>query len=149
MNEALEVVYHSLVKPDTKIVNYLTQYSGITKELLANVDTRLVNVSHLSINKNKIKTAEKEHWSGLKNTEKTFFVLRLADVQQALQNLLPPDCILVGQSLNSDLNALKMMHPYVIDTSVIFNITGERCVKLKIRNRLIWQKNCIPKLVRF
>ena len=130
MNEALEVVYHSLVKPDTKIVNYLTQYSGITKELLANVDTRLVNVSHLSINKTKIKTSEKEHWSELKNTEKTFFVFRLVDVQQALQNLLPPDCILVGQSLNSDLNALKMMHPYVIDTSVIFNITGERCVTL-------------------
>merc|ERR1719362_1444115 len=50
---------------------------------------------------------------------------RLSDVQAELRRILPGDCILVGQSLNSDLNALKMMHPYVIDTSVIFNITGE------------------------
>jgi hypothetical protein len=35
-------------------------------------------------------------------------------VQAALRSLLPPDAILVGQSLNSDLNALKMMHPFVI-----------------------------------
>ena len=47
-------------------------------------------------------------------------------VQTSLREILPEDCILVGQSLNSDLNALKMMHPYVIDTSVIFNITGDR-----------------------
>ena len=53
---------------------------------------------------------------------------RLSEVQNALREILPADCILVGQSLNSDLIALKMMHPYVIDTSVIFNITGERCV---------------------
>ena len=39
---------------------------------------------------------------------------RLSDVQTALRSLLPPDAILVGQSLNSDLNALKMMHPFVI-----------------------------------
>ena len=49
-------------------------------------------------------------------------------MQAELRRILPGDCILVGQSLNSDLNALKMMHPYVIDTSVIFNITGERWV---------------------
>lgn len=50
----------------------------------------------------------------------------LSDVQQTLRKLLPADAILVGQSLNSDLHTLKMMHPYIIDTSVIFNITGDR-----------------------
>lgn len=50
----------------------------------------------------------------------------LSDVQQTLRKLLPTDAILVGQSLNSDLHTLKMMHPYIIDTSVIFNITGDR-----------------------
>lgn len=50
----------------------------------------------------------------------------LADVQQALRLLLPADAILVGQSLNFDLHALKMMHPYIIDTGVIFNISGLR-----------------------
>lgn len=50
----------------------------------------------------------------------------LSDVQQTLRKLLPTDAILIGQSLNSDLHTLKMMHPYIIDTSVIFNITGDR-----------------------
>lgn len=50
----------------------------------------------------------------------------LLDVQEMLRKLLPADAILVGQSLNFDLHTLKMMHPYIIDTSVIFNITGDR-----------------------
>merc|ERR1740128_645233 len=96
VDDKLEVVYHSLVKPFNNITNYLTQYSGITKPMLEGVETRL------------------------------------SDVQAELRKTLPGDCILVGQSLNSDLNALKMMHPYVIDTSVIFNITGERRRKTKL-----------------
>ena len=56
----------------------------------------------------------------------------LAEVQAALRDLLPPDAILVGQSLNSDLTALQLFHPYVIDTSVCFNITGDRRRKSKL-----------------
>jgi RNA exonuclease 1 len=51
---------------------------------------------------------------------------KLKDVQADLRALLPADCILVGQSLNFDLKAMKMMHPYVIDTACIYNITGDR-----------------------
>ena len=40
VNEHLEVVYHSLVKPEKKILNYLTQYSGITSKLLEGVETK-------------------------------------------------------------------------------------------------------------
>ncbi|KMQ98387.1 rna exonuclease nef-sp [Lasius niger] len=57
----------------------------------------------------------------------------LHDVQQTLRTLLPADAILVGQSLNSDLHTLKMMHPYIIDTSVIFNLTGNRYRKTKLQ----------------
>jgi len=96
INEKGEVVYQSLVKPHNEIINYITKFSGITKEMLDTVETRL------------------------------------SDVQQALRKLLPPDAILIGQSLNSDLSALQMSHPYVIDTSVIYNITGERRRKSKL-----------------
>lgn len=58
---------------------------------------------------------------------------RLEDVQKDLRDLLPPDAVLVGQSLNIDLHALKMMHPYIIDTSLIYNFTGERTRKPKLK----------------
>uniref|UniRef100_A0A182JSR9 Exonuclease domain-containing protein n=1 Tax=Anopheles christyi TaxID=43041 RepID=A0A182JSR9_9DIPT len=57
----------------------------------------------------------------------------LADVQRQVRELLPPDAILVGHSLNSDLLAMEMLHPYVIDTSIIYNITGNPMHKQKLK----------------
>ncbi|XP_020297543.1 putative RNA exonuclease NEF-sp isoform X2 [Pseudomyrmex gracilis] len=97
VDESMNIIYDSLVKPVNAITNYLTQYSGITEEILSDV------------------------------------TVTLHDVQQILRKLLPPDAILIGQSLNSDLHILKMMHPYIIDTSVIFNLTGNRYRKTKLQ----------------
>ena len=94
---------------------------------------------------------------------------RLEEVQKRLQEILPPNAILCGQSLNNDLRAVKvrnclpqetkykesctmfeaalllftlvvlfflchqMFHPYVIDTSVIYNLTGMRQMKSGLR----------------
>ncbi|KAM7510415.1 hypothetical protein LguiB_009290 [Lonicera macranthoides] len=44
----------------------------------------------------------------------------LADVQKSLKNLLRHGTILVGHSLNNDLQALKLDHAKVIDTSFVF-----------------------------
>jgi RNA exonuclease 1 len=79
-----ETLLDELVKPEHAIKDYLTAYSGITKELLDPVTTTL------------------------------------HDVQQKLLELLTPTTVLVGHSLNSDLNALKTTHPFLIDTSIIF-----------------------------
>ncbi|XP_039965692.1 uncharacterized protein LOC126763320 [Bactrocera neohumeralis] len=57
----------------------------------------------------------------------------IKDVQREVRELLPADAILVGQSLNFDLNAMKMMHPYVIDTSMCFNLSGIRRRKAKLQ----------------
>ena len=38
---------------------------------------------------------------------------------RAIQDLLPADAILVGHSLKFDLRAMKMFHPYIIDTALI------------------------------
>lgn len=97
VNENYESIYETLVRPDNEITNYLTPWSGITKEMMENVTKTL------------------------------------KEVQNEVCELLPPDAILVGQSLNCDLNAMKLMHPYVIDTSVIFNLTGDRNRKSKLQ----------------
>ena len=38
----------------------------------------------------------------------------------------------IFQGLNNDLIALRLMHPYIIDTSVIYNVTGVRWRKSKL-----------------
>ncbi|KAG8558076.1 hypothetical protein GDO81_016848 [Engystomops pustulosus] len=55
----------------------------------------------------------------------------LKDVQDRLKSLLPPDAILVGHSLNFDLRALQMIHPHVIDTSVLFARKYDKKFRLK------------------
>lgn len=97
VNENLETVYHTLVKPKNDIIDYCTRYSGITESMLRDVTT----------------TLEK--------------------VQNDMRELLPNDAILCGQSLNCDLHVLKMIHPYVIDTSVIFNQWGARHKKISLK----------------
>lgn len=97
VNERYESIYETLVRPENKIIDYLTKYSGITGAMMLNV-------------------TKTRH-----------------EVQQEVRALLPADAILVGQSLQSDLFAMQMMHPYVIDTSCIFNLSGERRMKSKLQ----------------
>ena len=44
VNERLEQVYHSLVMPPNPIIDFLTRYSGITKDMLEGVTTTLEDV---------------------------------------------------------------------------------------------------------
>ncbi|KAL8827942.1 MAG: hypothetical protein Q9170_006807 [Blastenia crenularia] len=44
----------------------------------------------------------------------------LADIQKRLLDLLTPHTILVGHSLESDLRALKLTHPFIVDTSILY-----------------------------
>lgn len=41
-------------------------------------------------------------------------------IQERLLTLLTPRAILIGHSLNADLRALKITHPFIIDTSILY-----------------------------
>ncbi|KAK8213481.1 hypothetical protein M8818_002783 [Zalaria obscura] len=78
------IIMDELVKPPDPIRDYLTPYSGLTKEVLDPVTTTL------------------------------------EDIHAKLRTLLTPQTILAGHSLDSDLRALKMSYPFVIDTALLF-----------------------------
>ena len=44
----------------------------------------------------------------------------LADIQKRLLDILTENTILVGHSLNSDLEALRLTHPFIVDTSILY-----------------------------
>ncbi|XP_042654322.1 RNA exonuclease 5 isoform X2 [Tyto alba] len=65
---------------------------------------------------------------------------RLSDIQTRLKKMLPHDAVLVGHSLNADLQALEMIHPSVIDTSLLFARTEGRRFKLKFLAKAVLGK---------
>ncbi|KAH7729921.1 exonuclease [Aphelenchoides avenae] len=98
MNEKGELLLDTLVKPHNEIRDYLTEHSGITKELLEGV------------------------------------TIRLADVQKAIRAILPDDAILCGHSIENDLRALQMSHPYCIDLSLLYNFSGRTRARTSLKS---------------
>lgn len=84
LDEQGSTLLDELVKPENEIIDYLTIYSGITKEMLENVETKL------------------------------------SDIQKIIRDMISAEDIIVGHSLENDLNALKMRHPRIIDTALSF-----------------------------
>ncbi|KAK5583545.1 hypothetical protein RB653_005142 [Dictyostelium firmibasis] len=84
VNEQRKVILNEFVLPEKPIIDYLTQYSGITMDSLKNVTNRL------------------------------------SDIHEKLDNLIGPDTVLIGHSLENDLKAMKFIHRKIIDTAILF-----------------------------
>ncbi|CAO3666605.1 unnamed protein product [Rhizopus stolonifer] len=61
------------------------------------------------------------HISGVSEESLIGITTTLSDIQQKLLGLINGDTILVGHGLVNDLKCLKMKHPYIIDTSLIYH----------------------------
>lgn len=84
VNATGDVLYDTLVKPEEEVIDYVTQFSGITAEMLGPCE------------------------------------VTLREAQKKLKKLVNSNTILVGHSLQADLNALQLIHERVVDTSIIF-----------------------------
>ncbi len=57
----------------------------------------------------------------------------LNEVHEDLGTLFDDDLILAGHSIENDLKYLQIYYPYIIDTSIIFNISGTRLEKASLQ----------------
>ncbi|XP_010503682.1 PREDICTED: small RNA degrading nuclease 1-like isoform X2 [Camelina sativa] len=76
------------------------------------------------------------HITGVTAEDIANATLSVADIQETLQPLLSEGTILVGHSLNRDLQVLKIDHPKVIDTALVFKYSNARKLRRPSLNNL-------------
>ncbi|MCJ1395699.1 hypothetical protein MMC18_008585 [Xylographa bjoerkii] len=59
-------------------------------------------------------------YSGMTAAKLASVTTTLPDIQARLLELFNPRTILIGHSLNADLNAMKLTHPFIVDTSILY-----------------------------
>jgi DNA polymerase III epsilon subunit-like protein len=104
-----KLVFDAFVRPQNPVVDYKTQYSGLTAEII----------------------------NDAANT------VSLEQVQACVLQLVHPQDLLVGHSLENDLHAIRWIHPTVIDTAVLFRRKGRNISKcsLQLLARLLLKKH--------
>ncbi|THU83469.1 ribonuclease H [Dendrothele bispora CBS 962.96] len=107
-----KVVYDTLVKPAKPILDYLTRWSGITAAALSTATTTFSEAqAHIL----KLLTPTPPPPNPFSTSQQT--------------PLAPPTPILLGHSLESDLKALKICHPFCIDTALLYHHPRGRPLK--------------------
>lgn len=109
----------------------ITDRSELTK--ISIVDEELRVVYHELVKPLKPITNYLTRYSGITKASMENVTTTLEDVHRFMRTL-PRDSVFCGHSLNMDLAAIQIFHPYVIDTSVIYNRTGQRSYKPSLKS---------------
>ncbi|KAK2461339.1 hypothetical protein APHAL10511_006866 [Amanita phalloides] len=129
-----KVVYDQLVKPSKPVTDYLTRWSGITAEALAPVTTTFAEVQ-AHVMKLLSPPAPNPFSIPSSSSSATFEpsafpagsrTAEAASKPSSSPHLTP---ILLGHSLESDLKALKISHPFCIDTALLYHHPRGRPLK--------------------
>ncbi|TFK22234.1 ribonuclease H [Coprinopsis marcescibilis] len=123
------VVYDQFVKPAKPITDYLTRFSGITAEHLVSTTTTLADVQAFIL-----RLLSPSASAPTANP----FSMPASSSSTATSSPTPtptqtpaytPTPILLGHSLESDLKALKLIHPLCIDTALTYHHPRGRPLK--------------------
>ena len=97
---------------ETKIGSELARVSIVDETLTCVYDTLVKPENPV--------TDYRTKYSGVDEESLKDVLVTLTDVQERICKLLPSNCILMGHSLDNDFHALRLVHPFVIDTSCLF-----------------------------
>jgi DNA polymerase III epsilon subunit-like protein len=121
------VIVDTLVKPAARIIDYRTQYSGITESLLQDVNvtteqalaTFLRVVSADTVLVGKFETTDESVWLEIAvHLVMAFYMYINEDIPTYFP--LPLNLYFVGHSLDSDLHALRVCHLRCVDTAILY-----------------------------
>ncbi|KAF5381153.1 hypothetical protein D9757_009449 [Collybiopsis confluens] len=115
-----QVLYDQLVKPSKPITDYLTRWSGITAEALATATTTFSEAQARILQLLSPIPPPPPKSNPFSTKEST-------SPRSPPPPVLTP--ILVGHSLESDLKALKIAHPFCIDTALLYSHPRGRPLK--------------------
>ncbi|KAI8639096.1 hypothetical protein BD408DRAFT_421962 [Parasitella parasitica] len=112
------LVPKKLVALDCEMCKTVNGYAVTRVALVDRENNQLINEL---VKPNEEITDYVTHISGVDEKSLVGINTSLADIQKKIQTFVDGDTILVGHGLVNDMKCLKMRHPYIIDTAVIYH----------------------------
>ncbi|CAL9043171.1 unnamed protein product [Musa banksii] len=121
VSEAMKL--NAMISVDCEMVLCQDGTDAVVKICAVDHNLEVVKLEKL-VNPGKVVADYRTHITGISSKDLEGVTCSLVDIQKSLKKLLSHGTILVGHSLHNDLQALKVNHPRVIDTSYIFKCAG-------------------------
>lgn len=110
-----------LVRPLGQVLDFNTRFSGISSELFVNAEELNV-MDWITKMSKKAPMEDEDHDPSLtqKPEQKLKIVSSPALARTLLTSLLSPDTPLIGHAIDNDLNVIRLVHPTIVDTVLLF-----------------------------